>query len=85
MKPKKVILLNSWFNFLIVKLFKKPCMITEIGLFQVFVRILRDEGAKAYFRGYVPTILGVIPYAGTSFFTYGTLKRWHKGNRSLLN
>ena len=25
---------------------------------------------------YVPTLLGVIPYAGTSFFTYETLKGW---------
>ncbi|XP_054263563.1 mitochondrial coenzyme A transporter SLC25A42 isoform X2 [Macrosteles quadrilineatus] len=50
------------------------------SLKQVFVRIHRDEGLKAMFRGYVPTILGVIPYAGTSFFTYGTLKRWYREN-----
>ena len=24
----------------------------------------------------MPTLLGVIPYAGTSFFTYETLKGW---------
>jgi len=48
------------------------------SLKQVFVTMLRDEGPKALYRGYVATILGVIPYAGTSFFTYGTLKRWYR-------
>ncbi|KAG8249738.1 hypothetical protein J6590_015240 [Homalodisca vitripennis] len=48
------------------------------SLKEVFVHMMHNEGPKAYFRGYVPTVLGVIPYAGTSFFTYGTLKRWHK-------
>ena len=27
-------------------------------------------------RGLTPTLLGVIPYAGTSFFTYESLKGW---------
>lgn len=31
------------------------------------------------YRGYTPTILGVIPYAGTSFGTYETLKKLHRG------
>jgi len=43
-------------------------------LLQVFTRIWRDEGMFTLFRGYVPTVIGVIPYAGTSFFTYETLK-----------
>ena len=30
----------------------------------------------ALYRGLTPTLLGVIPYAGTSFFTYETLKSW---------
>ncbi|XP_046658533.1 mitochondrial coenzyme A transporter SLC25A42-like [Homalodisca vitripennis] len=51
------------------------------SLKEVFVHMMHNEGPKAYFRGYVPTVLGVIPYAGTSFFTYGTLKRWHKENK----
>lgn len=38
------------------------------------------EGIKGFYRGYVPTILGIIPYAGTSFFTYGTLKSFIRGN-----
>uniref|UniRef100_A0A1B6KSN9 Solute carrier family 25 member 42 n=1 Tax=Graphocephala atropunctata TaxID=36148 RepID=A0A1B6KSN9_9HEMI len=51
------------------------------SLKEVFVHMMHNEGPRAYFRGYVPTVLGVIPYAGTSFFTYGTLKRWHKENK----
>lgn len=42
---------------------------------QVFVKIIQCEGSKTLFRGYAPTLLGVIPYAGMSFFTYDSLKR----------
>ncbi|EDW16437.1 mitochondrial coenzyme A transporter SLC25A42 [Drosophila mojavensis] len=42
---------------------------------QVFARIWVEEGPRTLFRGYWATVLGVIPYAGTSFFTYETLKR----------
>jgi len=40
----------------------------------VFTSIYRSEGVLALYRGLTPTLLGVIPYAGTSFFTYETLK-----------
>uniref|UniRef100_A0A1A9W1P6 Mitochondrial coenzyme A transporter SLC25A42 n=1 Tax=Glossina brevipalpis TaxID=37001 RepID=A0A1A9W1P6_9MUSC len=42
---------------------------------QVFVKIWIEEGPHTLYRGYWATVLGVIPYAGTSFFTYETLKR----------
>ncbi|KAH8311232.1 hypothetical protein KR044_005067 [Drosophila immigrans] len=42
---------------------------------QVFAKIWVEEGPRTLFRGYWATVLGVIPYAGTSFFTYETLKR----------
>ncbi|XP_046996516.1 mitochondrial coenzyme A transporter SLC25A42 [Schistocerca americana] len=42
---------------------------------QVFVKIWTEEGPRTFYRGYVPTIMGVIPYAGVSFFTYDSLKR----------
>lgn len=41
----------------------------------LFTRMWVEEGPRTLFRGYWPTLLGVIPYAGTSFFTYDTLKR----------
>ena len=46
------------------------------NLVSVFVHIYREEGLLAFYRGLTPTLLGVIPYAGTSFFTYETLKDW---------
>jgi len=45
---------------------------------QVFVKIYQEEGLRTFYRGYIPTILGVIPYAGVSFFTYETLKRLYR-------
>ncbi|KAH8291928.1 hypothetical protein KR054_002309 [Drosophila jambulina] len=42
---------------------------------QVFANIWVEEGPRTLYRGYWATVLGVIPYAGTSFFTYETLKR----------
>lgn len=42
---------------------------------EVFKTIWKEEGARAFFRGYWATIVGVVPYAGMSFFTYETLKR----------
>ncbi|KAL1494883.1 hypothetical protein ABEB36_010398 [Hypothenemus hampei] len=45
---------------------------------QVFVKIYSIEGSRAFWRGFVPTMVGVIPYAGMSFFTYDTLKRLYR-------
>ncbi|XP_043267259.1 mitochondrial coenzyme A transporter SLC25A42 [Venturia canescens] len=45
-------------------------------LHEVFLRIYQREGVSAFYRGFTATILGVIPYAGFSFFTYDTLKQW---------
>ena len=46
------------------------------NLIVVFASIVREEGVIKLYRGLSPTLLGVIPYAGTSFFTYETLKAW---------
>lgn len=48
-------------------------------LVEVFIKTIREEGAFSLYRGLAPTLLGVIPYAGCSFFTYETLKRLHFG------
>ncbi|XP_030629444.1 mitochondrial coenzyme A transporter SLC25A42 [Chanos chanos] len=47
------------------------------NIMHVFARISREEGLKTLYRGFTPTILGVVPYAGLSFFTYETLKKLH--------
>ncbi|KAF7662970.1 hypothetical protein LDENG_00221120 [Lucifuga dentata] len=54
------------------------------NIMHVFVRISQEEGVKTLYRGFTPTILGVIPYAGITFFVYETLKKLHtdKTNRS---
>lgn len=44
------------------------------NLRKALVLIYRDEGLLCFYNGFVPTILGIIPYAGTSFFVYETLK-----------
>lgn len=51
------------------------------NIFHVFIRISREEGLKTLYHGFTPTVLGVIPYAGLSFFTYETLKSLHRGKK----
>lgn len=46
---------------------------------QVFIKIYKEEGIRTFYKGYIPTVIGVIPYAGVSFLTYDTLKRLYKG------
>lgn len=50
------------------------------NIIHVFSRISKEEGVKTLYRGFTPAILGVIPYAGITFFTYETLKKLHTGN-----
>uniref|UniRef100_A0A0G4HIR1 Mitochondrial carrier protein n=1 Tax=Chromera velia CCMP2878 TaxID=1169474 RepID=A0A0G4HIR1_9ALVE len=40
------------------------------------VTLLRQEGAVSLTRGLLPTVAGIFPYAGISFFTFETLKEW---------
>ncbi|KAK7082651.1 hypothetical protein SK128_008298 [Halocaridina rubra] len=50
---------------------------TYSSLIQVFVKIWKNEGPLTLYRGLTPTLLGVIPYAGTSFGIYETLKHYY--------
>jgi solute carrier family 25 phosphate transporter 23/24/25/41 len=36
--------------------------------------IVREEGARALYKGWLPSVIGVIPYVGLNFAVYGTLK-----------
>jgi len=47
------------------------------SIFSVFRKVMTEEGGLSLYRGFVPTIIGIIPYAGTSFFVYETLKKNH--------
>uniref|UniRef100_A0A803JCC6 Solute carrier family 25 member 16 n=1 Tax=Xenopus tropicalis TaxID=8364 RepID=A0A803JCC6_XENTR len=45
------------------------------GIIHAFKTIyLKEGGIRGYYRGLVPTIVGMAPYAGFSFFTFETLK-----------
>lgn len=44
------------------------------GMFDCAKKILRQEGVKAFYKGYVPNLLGIIPYAGIDLAVYETLK-----------
>ncbi|XP_042212215.1 calcium-binding mitochondrial carrier protein SCaMC-2-like isoform X2 [Homarus americanus] len=38
-------------------------------------KILRQEGVRSFYRGYLPNLLGIIPYAGIDLAVYETLKK----------
>ncbi|XP_042858368.1 calcium-binding mitochondrial carrier protein SCaMC-2-B-like isoform X5 [Penaeus japonicus] len=39
------------------------------------VKIYKQEGLRSFYRGYIPNILGIIPYAGIDLAIYETLKK----------
>lgn len=45
------------------------------GIINAFQTIyLKEGGVLGFYRGLTPTLIGMAPYAGFSFFTFGTLK-----------
>ncbi|XP_033845356.1 calcium-binding mitochondrial carrier protein SCaMC-2-B [Periophthalmus magnuspinnatus] len=44
------------------------------GILDCAKRILKKEGVAAFYKGYVPNMLGIIPYAGIDLAVYETLK-----------
>lgn len=44
-------------------------------LFRTLSHVKTHEGWTKLYRGFLPTVLGVAPYAGISFFTYESLKK----------
>ncbi|XP_038151003.1 calcium-binding mitochondrial carrier protein SCaMC-1 isoform X1 [Cyprinodon tularosa] len=44
------------------------------GMFDCAKKILKKEGVKAFYKGYVPNIIGIIPYAGIDLAVYESLK-----------
>lgn len=53
---------------------------TYSSLMEVFVKIWKNEGPLTLYRGLTPTLIGVIPYAGTSFGIYETLKSYRSAH-----
>ena len=48
----------------------------------VFARTLREEGVLGLYRGIVPTLLGILPYAGLKFYVYQSLKGWWRAREA---
>ncbi|XP_071821145.1 calcium-binding mitochondrial carrier protein SCaMC-2-like isoform X2 [Apostichopus japonicus] len=44
------------------------------GIVDCAIKIARTEGLRSFYRGYIPNILGVIPYAGVDLAVYETVK-----------
>lgn len=45
------------------------------GIMHCARKIFKTEGFKSFYRGYLPNLLGIIPYAGVDLAVYETLKR----------
>jgi solute carrier family 25 phosphate transporter 23/24/25/41 len=45
------------------------------GIFDCAYQCLKMEGPKAFYKGYLPNIIGIIPYAGIDLTVYETLKK----------
>lgn len=45
------------------------------GILHTATTILKEEGgARALYRGFLPTLMGMVPYAGLSFYCFEVLK-----------
>ncbi|XP_066293551.1 calcium-binding mitochondrial carrier protein SCaMC-2-like isoform X4 [Branchiostoma lanceolatum] len=47
------------------------------GMWDCGVKIYQREGLRAFYKGYIPNILGVLPYAGIDLCIYETLKNMY--------
>jgi solute carrier family 25 (mitochondrial phosphate transporter), member 23/24/25/41 len=48
------------------------------GMTHCFATVLRTEGVGALYKGLIPTLAGIAPYAATNFATYDLAKRTYK-------
>jgi len=48
------------------------------NLLDAMVKIVRDEGPGELYRGLVPSLIGVVPYAAVNYFTYDGLRKAYK-------
>ncbi|XP_008278521.1 calcium-binding mitochondrial carrier protein SCaMC-1-like isoform X2 [Stegastes partitus] len=56
------------------------------GMADCVKQILQREGVAAFYKGYVPNLLGIVPYAGIDLAVYESLKfAWLNRNRGLAD
>ncbi|RYR52757.1 hypothetical protein Ahy_A06g027643 isoform B [Arachis hypogaea] len=46
------------------------------GMFHALTTVLREEGPRALYKGWLPSVIGVVPYVGLNFAVYESLKDW---------
>ncbi|KAJ9173701.1 hypothetical protein P3X46_016811 [Hevea brasiliensis] len=46
------------------------------GIFHALSTVLKEEGPRALYKGWLPSVIGVIPYVGLNFAVYESLKDW---------
>ncbi|XP_072974315.1 mitochondrial adenine nucleotide transporter ADNT1-like [Typha angustifolia] len=46
------------------------------GMFHALGTVYREEGFRALYKGWLPSVIGVIPYVGLNFAVYESLKDW---------
>ncbi|KAG4187467.1 hypothetical protein ERO13_A08G099868v2 [Gossypium hirsutum] len=46
------------------------------GIFHALLTVLREEGPRALYKGWLPSVIGVVPYVGLNFAVYESLKDW---------
>uniref|UniRef100_A0AAV2LNR0 EF-hand domain-containing protein n=1 Tax=Knipowitschia caucasica TaxID=637954 RepID=A0AAV2LNR0_KNICA len=56
------------------------------GMADCAKKILQKEGVSAFYKGYVPNLLAIVPYAGIDLAVYETLKfAWLNRNSSVVD
>lgn len=50
------------------------------GIWDCAGKIYKGEGLRSFYRGYLPNLLGIIPYAGIDLAVYESLKRFYIKN-----
>ncbi|KAM4603294.1 mitochondrial adenyl nucleotide antiporter SLC25A23 [Polymixia lowei] len=56
------------------------------GIADCAKQILQKEGVRAFYKGYIPNLLGIVPYAGIDLAVYETLKNtWLQSNQGLAD
>lgn len=46
------------------------------GMFHAASTIVKEEGPRALYKGWLPSVIGVVPYVGLNFAVYESLKDW---------
>ncbi|RDY02094.1 Mitochondrial adenine nucleotide transporter ADNT1, partial [Mucuna pruriens] len=46
------------------------------GMLHALSTVFREEGPRALYKGWLPSVIGVIPYVGLNFSVYESLKDW---------